>query len=155
MLDPFTLATGIVGICGLAIQVAQITTEYIDGVASAPTEICQLDLQLHALSDTLKMLEDLLRSDSIDDTLFDPASGLGLVLRSCQKQLESLLKKLSRRDGTASSKISSSLGRMKWPFEKKEVVETTRRLHECCQVFHFCLTMDNWYAYKCLWRTYC
>jgi hypothetical protein len=146
MVDPFTLATGIAGICSLAIQVAQITTEYIDGVASAPVEICQLNFQLCALSNTLKKFQDLLSSGSIDDTLFDPGSGLCLVLQGCQRQLETFFQKLSGRHGKDNIKITTSIERMKWPFEKKDVIETTRRLHECSQVFLFCLTIDNWYT---------
>lgn len=145
MVDPFTLATGIVGICSLAIQLTHVTTEYVDGVASAPAEVCRLNLQLRALSDTLKKLQDLLGSDSIDGVLFDSNSGLCLVLESCRNQLSSLFKKLSKRAGKDTNMIHSSLNRMKWPLEKKEVVEATSRLYECSQVFHFCLTMDNWY----------
>jgi hypothetical protein len=148
MVDPFTLATGIVGICSLAIQIAQVTTEYVDGVVSAPAEIHDLDLQLRALGDTLKKLQDLLSSGAIDGTLFDPGSGLCLVLQSCQKQLEGLFKKLSKRGAKDTNIIDSSLKRIRWPLEKKEVVEATRRLYECSQAFHFCLTIENWYLYK-------
>ena len=147
MVDPFSLATGIVGIFSLAIQIAQITTEYVDAVASAPTEIKQLDLQLRTLSDVLEKLKNLLSGGSIDDTLFDPGSGLCLVLQSCQEQLQSLFKKLSRRGAKDKNKFHSSFQKMKWPLDKKEVVEATRRLYECSQAFHFCLTIDNWYLY--------
>lgn len=123
-----------------------ITIEYVNDATSAPTEIHSLALQLGALSDVLKKLEGLLRSGSIEDTLFDHDSGLCLVLQSCQKQLESLYKKLNRKDAKDKSKIHTSIERMKWPLEKKGVVEATRRLYECFQAFHFCLTIANWYV---------
>jgi Fungal N-terminal domain of STAND proteins len=144
MIDPFTLGTSIVGIVSLAIQVAQVTTTYVSDVQSAQTEINSLALQLSALSDVLQKLQELLRSGSIDGTFFQPGSGLCLVLQSCQKQLESLYKKLDRKNDKGRTKVSASIQRLKWPLEKKESVEATRRLYEWSQTFHFCLTIANW-----------
>jgi hypothetical protein len=146
MIDPFTLGTSIVGIVSLAIQVAQITTTYIGDVHYAQTEINNLVLQLSTLSEVLQKLHELLRSGAIEDTFFQPGSGLCLVLQSCQKQLESLYKKLYRKNDKERTKLSASIQRLKWPLEKNECVEATRRLYERSQTFHFCLTIANWYV---------
>jgi hypothetical protein len=147
-MDPFTIATGVVGIAGLAIQIAQVTTDYIRDAASAPTEICNLEAQLNALSQVLKSLADLLRSPDMENKLFDSGSGLPLILQSCQAQLEKLYKKLHGKNVNDKGRFYRSVERMRWPLEKKDVVETTRRLFECSQAFHFCLEIGNWYEYN-------
>ena len=144
MIDPFSLATGIVGIASLAIQVAQIAKGYIDDVEAAPEEIRNLAHQLGALAEVLNQLGDLLRSGAIDGTNFGPKSSLCIVRQSCEKQLQVLYKRLNEKSTKSKNKIQSSLDRLKWPLEKKEAKEVTRRLHECSQTFQFCLNVDQW-----------
>jgi hypothetical protein len=144
MIDPFTLATGVAGILSLSIEVAKITGEYVGSAKSAPKEVQDLAFQTDALSDVLKKLVEFLRSDATEHVVFQPNSGLHLVLKRCETQLGSLCKKLKGLNASNKTKLSSALNRLSWPLEKKECVETTRRLHECAQTFHFCLTIANW-----------
>jgi len=54
MIDLFTLATGIVGILSLTIQVAQITSEFVISVKDVSTAATELLQELNSLIAVLK-----------------------------------------------------------------------------------------------------
>jgi hypothetical protein len=129
-MDPFTLATGIVGVLSLCIQITGITKEYISSATQARKEVEDLARQTEALSDVLKKLVKFLRSDDVKDISFEPNSGLHLALGCCQKQLENLFKKLNRQNAQDKNKLMSAWDRLIWPLDKKDCVEIIRRLQE-------------------------
>lgn len=164
-MDPFTLATGFVGIFGLCIQISHVTEEYISHASSAPKEIQDLNIQLKALADVWEKLDTFLKGNAAAKLHFQPTSGLYLLLKSCLTQLESLQKKLGangqRREANGQkreakgptketpeaegrTKKLSIRQRLLWPLKANECVETTRRLYECSQAFQFCLVISNW-----------
>jgi hypothetical protein len=144
IMEPFTLATGIVGILSLCIQITDITKEYVSSATQAHKEAEDLARQTEALSDVLKKLVEFLRSDAVKDISFEPNSGLNLALGCCQTQLESLYKKLKKQNAQDKNKLVAVWDRLMWPLDKKDCVEIIRRLQECAQTFHFCLTITNW-----------
>src|SRR3954453_5617480 len=56
MIEPFSLATGIVGILNLSIEITTIAKEYVGSARQAPNEVQDLALQTDSLSDVLKKL---------------------------------------------------------------------------------------------------
>lgn len=147
MIGPFTIATGVAGILGLSIEVTILARKYISGVKSTPKEVDDLIFQTNALGYVLEKLREFLRNDAAEHIIFQPNSGLSLILKSCEKQLESLYKKLQVFKETDKSRFMSVLDRLIWPLDKQECVEAIRCLHECTQTFHFCLTMANWFVF--------
>jgi len=143
-MEPFSLATGIAGLISLAIGVTTISQEYISAVKEAPQHIQDLSNQTQVLGDVLTQLMKFLRSDDAEHISFQADSALPLVQKSCEKQLERICKKLNKFHGADKSKLSSTVARLVWPFEKGECVEVTKRLQEWAQTFHFCLTVANW-----------
>ncbi len=150
-MDPFTLATGIVGILGLSIQITDIIKEYISSVAQARKEAEDLACQIGALGEVLKKLIEFLRSDNVKDVSFEPSSGLNLALGCCQMQLESLYKKLKKPN--APNKLTAVWDRFTWPLDKKDCTEIIRHLQEYAQTFHFCLTITNWCVSRLCWES--
>lgn len=134
----------VVGLASLTIEVATVTTRYINGVKSAPQEIIDLSIQTKALSNVLERLEAFLQNDVEDRVLFQPESSLSLVLEHCRVQLEGLSKQLEVLNRPDKGKLSYSLDKLKWPLNRKQCLETARRLHEYTQTFHFCLSLNHW-----------
>jgi hypothetical protein len=145
-MDPFTLATGIAGILSLCIQITDITKEYVSSATHAQKEAEDLARQTEALSEVLKKLVEFLRSAAVNDISFEPNSGLNLALGCCQMQLESLYKKLKKQNAQDKNKLVTVWDKLMWPLDKKDCVEIIRRLQECAQTFHFCLTISNWWV---------
>lgn len=148
-MDPFSLATGLAGLVSLSLELFSRTSKYATNAAGAPQEIKELRIELQALAEVLKQLEQLLRSDSADDIEFAPDSALFMAKQNCEERLSKLFKKLRGKNSVQGDPVvhnerTSLLNRLVWPFQKEEIIENCTRLHECTQTFHFCLTIKNW-----------
>lgn len=84
MIDPFTLSTGVSGLLSLTSEIIKLVKGYSDAVQSASQEVQDLALQCRALAEVLEKLQNLLRSDALDDIAFEPDSGPQLVLKSAR-----------------------------------------------------------------------
>ncbi|PGH07088.1 hypothetical protein AJ79_06366 [Helicocarpus griseus UAMH5409] len=142
-MDPLSIVSGAAGLTGLTFEVARITTLYIREVKSAPQEIIDLSIETTALSDVLQRLEAFLQTEVKDSILFEPKSGLALVLEHCRVQLDTLCKKVNGLNCPDKGRLATPWGKLKWPLDRKECLETARRLHECTQTFHFCLSLNH------------
>jgi hypothetical protein len=141
-MDPFTLATGVVGLLGVTLQISQIVGSYIDGVENATKAATELSTTLTILHSTLSRLDVFLRSQSAKDNSFEYTSVLCSATGACKTKLELLHSKLSsRRDG---SRLNRALHRLKWPLDEKENRTAVQDLQGFIQTFQFALTIDGW-----------
>ena len=83
MIDPFTAATGAVGIVGFALQSAQQLSTAIDGVAEAPANLVAIRGDLQALSSNLNKLQMQVVNEGADERLLQMDEGLSGALKSC------------------------------------------------------------------------
>ena len=138
MIDPFTLATGIVGILSLTIQVAQITSEFVTSVKDAPTAATELLQELNSLIAVLKRLDHFLQTERSKNPLpFLETSVICSTSNSCDKKMKTLRARLPRF--TDGNKISGLLRRLKWPIDEKESQQIVEDVHQYTQTFAFAL----------------
>src|SRR5450432_1367133 len=117
MMDPFTLATGVLGLLGVTIQVSQIATGYITSVKNATKTTIELSTTLTVLCSTLTRLDTFLRSESARHNSFEYTSVLFSATGACKTRLEILQCKLSKHDG---GRMDRAIRRLMWPFDEQE-----------------------------------
>ena len=141
IMDPFTLATGVLGLLGVTIQVSQAVSSYIDGVANASKAATELSTTLTILHSTLTRLDAFLRSENARDNSFEYTSVLCSATGACKTRLERLHSKLSKDDG---SRMNWAIRHFEWPFDEKENRTAVQDLQGFIQTFQFALTIDGW-----------
>jgi hypothetical protein len=147
MTDPLSIAAGAAGFLGLSIQIAQLLTGYVNGVKDAPHEAGDLLTEVTALSEVLQAFTLFLRSEKLKGRQFDEKSVLALSISLGETRLKILHIQLDTlRDSYSSKKITDKLSRLKWPLKKNEHKQTVDDLHRLTQIFHFSLTLSNWYV---------
>lgn len=137
--DPFVLATGIAGLISLALEVTQITCQYVNGVRNAAKEINHLLAELSALVNVLRRLYCFLQDSRINKSNFNHTSVLFLTHRACDEQLQALRSSLLKR-----SNGHRMIKSLTWPFVKREHQETVLAIHRWVQIFQFALTINGW-----------
>jgi hypothetical protein len=140
-MDPFTLATGVLGLLGVTMQVSQIATSYITCVKNATKTTIELSTTLTVLCSTLTRLDAFLRSESARDSSFKYTSVLCAATGSCRTRLETLHCKLSKLD---SGRTKRAIRQLTWPFNEQENRSAVQDLQAFIQTFQFALTVDGW-----------
>ena len=153
MADPFTIGTGVVSIIGLAIQVAQMVTQFGLSWKDAPHEVKAFMAELQALKTTLSETNTNLITNPDFAEAFQnrPSillSQLGpnapsttntmLMLGICEKELQDVLKELKRR--AKGHRIGWE--RVKGAFLAKNTRESVTNLHRQCQMLNNMVTID-------------
>ncbi|KAI9791792.1 MAG: hypothetical protein M1835_000095 [Candelina submexicana] len=141
MIDPFTLATGLVGIISLTIEVTKITTEYTSGFQKAPTAIADLQQELVSLTEVLQQLNKFLESQQLKGSAFHDASVLCATKDACERKIIELHRKLSKHN--AGGTLSKTLRRLKWPLDEEENRQAVEDLHRYMETFQFSLNIDG------------
>jgi hypothetical protein len=142
-MDPFSISTGVAGFLSLAIELTKIIGGYIGGVKSAPEDAHKLLTEVTSLCYILEKLVRFLRKDYKGNS--ESTSALVVVIRSCQKEIEDLYKKLEKLQ-TPNTKVAGIIERIKWPLKMEEYQGTLANLHRFAQTFQFSLTIANWYV---------
>lgn len=137
--DPLTLATGIAGLINLALEVTQLTHQYVQGVRNAAKDVDELLEEVAALVDVLRRFYCFLQDDKINIAKFDKTSVIVLTHGACDEKLKTVRSKLSKRGN--GHRIFKAL---MWPFIKKEHRQTVQTIHQWVQTFQFALTIDGW-----------
>jgi len=148
MADPFTLATGVVSIISLAVQLATVANEFARYTKEALSGPQQLLEELKALSTVLEQLYDFLKTQA-PGLNFSKISALHIASNGYEARLKRISQKLQQyskaaTDGKALGNISHALHRMKWPLEVKETQEAAKDIHHYAQVFMLALTVEGW-----------
>jgi chromosome segregation ATPase len=111
MSDPFSIASGAVGIISLGIQLCKQITEYVEAFRDYDAEIESIGLKAESLKGPLKQLRDF-----IEDTQVTNSETANDIAEKAS-QLERHLKRLENRLAKAKPVISDSLKeklRNKW-----------------------------------------
>src|SRR4051812_1025134 len=114
VIDPFSLASGVVGILGLALEVTETIHSFTSSVSAAHEESANLALEVEQLSCVLQQFASFLRSDKAKDIAFQPTSGICNVMGLCQGQLQGLRTMLGKLDAPGKGKLARAVERLKW-----------------------------------------
>jgi hypothetical protein len=153
MADPFGTGAGIVGVIGLAIQITQVVVQFGMDWKDAPGDVKVFMAELGTLKTVLSETNTniLINPDFAEDFQNRPSlllSQLGpnapqttdtkLMLETCQKELEWLLKELKKRAQ------GHRLGweRLKGAFLAKDTRESVENLSRQCQILNSMLSID-------------
>lgn len=140
-MDPFTLATGIAGLIGLAIQLGQITTDYVACVVGADISIGRFQAEVSNLSEVLKELKAFLEAQKSAIVFFSETAVIRKATDACKKTLTDANNKLDRF--SKSSKLPPSIRHMLWPFKEADLEKLVGDLHRYSSTFQFSLTTQG------------
>ncbi|KAE8448932.1 hypothetical protein EG329_008728 [Mollisiaceae sp. DMI_Dod_QoI] len=139
-MDPFSLATGVVGVLGVTIQLSQIVITYIHSTKNATKAASDLSASLTILESTLKSLDIFLRSENAKNNSFEHTSVLCCASVSCKARLDVLYNKLSKH---SANRMIRAIEYLKWPFNEGENRTTVTDLQGFIQTFQFSMTIDG------------
>ncbi|GAM40121.1 hypothetical protein TCE0_034r12223 [Talaromyces pinophilus] len=116
MADPLSIAASIAGLCGLAIQISQLSYHYFSAVQSASDNQALFIQELSVLTSVFLRLRQATQIDGLDD-IIDPRQPVisKMVIEDCKKRLE----------------------------KEKEIKETMEVLHRFHAVFASVLATDH------------
>ena len=140
-MDGLSVASGVVGLLSLCIQVGKALSEYSMGVANAAESVRSLQHEFLTLEHVVTQLESFLRSQNLQDKSFNQTSVLCAAVGGCKDQVSGILTKLKRSDNGS---ISRAVRKLAWPFQEKEVVSLVEKLRRYIQTFEFSLTVEGW-----------
>jgi hypothetical protein len=128
----------ITGLVVLAVQVASACGEYINEVKDASDQMGHLKNEVVLLQDILESLEKL-RLESPGDQRVISLSRRPECFEECSKLLEEVQKKLNPgpSSDTRVSVIKNAYRSLKWPLEKKNVMERVE------QIRHYSITFST------------
>jgi hypothetical protein len=141
-MDPLGLSASVAGFLSLAIEVTKILNAYVNDVKDAPQEASELNTKATILSDVLEKLIEILRSDDVEATTFDDQSLLFLVVKSCDRHMNFVYKKIAKLRNT--DKVKALMGRVLWPFQKDACLQSIETLHQYAQTLQHLLVVSNW-----------
>ncbi|KAL8834565.1 MAG: hypothetical protein Q9170_003693 [Blastenia crenularia] len=111
----------VIGICAAIAQVTPAIVRYCRAVKSVSSDSRQLLLEVNSTSGVVLLLQDLANETSPEDPWASRLQSLRELLGQYELMLRDLANKLE-------SATKSKLDHLKWPFEKKAVVETLTNL---------------------------
>jgi ankyrin repeat protein/uridine kinase len=142
MADPLSVASGVAGLVGLAIQATQLTCRYVAEVNRAGEAALQFLTSLSLLRDVLERM-----SESHDDldlhsiTKRHPDILVYDKFEKCKASLEKVRKKLEalfREDGTIRKRKA-----LIWPFQSSETASLITQLQDFRDTFAATLTAES------------
>ena len=139
-MDPVSAASGIAGLISLALTVSVIIVDYVKTVQEGPKNIMELTEELQLLGEVLSQLQDFLNSERAKGRAFDGNSVLQAAISSCKTRIERIGDQLRPKDG---SRLSKVVGRLKWPFDSKQVTSMVENMRSYKHTFHFALTIQG------------
>lgn len=142
MADPLSIAAGIAGLCGLTIQISQLTYHYFSALKSASDNQALFIQELSALTSVFLRLRQATQIDGLGD-IIDPRQPVisKTVIEDCKKRLEKVKVVLERKAWEHG--VGRKLGALVWPFQEKEMKETMEMLHRFHAVFASALATDH------------
>jgi len=130
MADPLSITTGVFTLVLSALQAAQQTKAFIEGIRGAPRAVNALLSDLAALSNVLGTLENFLKNENqsrspnkarIVVVLQSPLNNCMKSLNDIKREIEPFVKPLS---GTNTSKWKAFI----WTFREKDIIALQRAL---------------------------
>lgn len=149
-MDPISavgLAANVAGLVSLAIEVSHLLADYLVSIKNVSTNMKALREELTTLQQVLKQLSSFLHGDDAAGKSFQKTSVLYLTIASCMGDIQEMAVKLRLPKNI----VARNWEKLRWPFEEKETAKFADRLRKHIAVFHFSLTMENWYLSPRSW----
>jgi hypothetical protein len=145
MAEGLALASSVAGLASLAIQLTQVSFQYVSDVRKASKAISSYLQELSVLTSVLLRLQDVVDMPDIRELLaVRPSTLSATAIRECRTELDHLKSKLEKR--TSKDGLLGNLKVLTWPFEEKETRRTVDMLHRFREIFHAALSSDTLYA---------
>lgn len=141
MIDPFTLATGVFGILGLAIQLAQVTKQYTDSVMGASKSISALHDELKRMADILVELKLFLDTQKSTSPTFKETSVMCRTTKACEAMFVEANKKME--PFKQPSGIKKVIAPFRWPLSEEGTRKLTLDIQRYTATFQFSLTIQG------------
>lgn len=146
MAEAIGLASGIVGLATVAVQVTEISYRYYTGVKGAPTEIKELLDELNSLSQVLNALQDVAKknphSTALRKLCESNVNGVNGPLLQCLNMLNDLKTKLERSK-SEQGRWRRFLHRLKWPLIQGDTQQYISRIQRQRSLFTTALNIDH------------
>jgi hypothetical protein len=142
MADPLSVASGVAGLVGLAIQATQLTCRYVAEVNRAGEAALQFLTSLSLLRDVLERMSESYHDDDLHSiTQRHPDILVYDNFEKCKASLERVRKKLQalfRDDGTLRKRKA-----LIWPFQSSETASLVTQLQDSRDTFAATLTAES------------
>jgi hypothetical protein len=142
MADPLSVASGVAGLVGLAIQATQLTCRYVAEVDRAGEAALQFLTSLSLLRDVLERMSESYHDDDLcsitqrhpDILVYDKFEKCKASLEKVRKKLEALF----RDDGTIRKRKA-----LVWPFQSSETASLITQLQDFRDTFAATLVAES------------
>lgn len=135
MAEALGFAAAVAGLASLAIQVSQISFQYVSGVRHTSKTVSTYLQELSALTSVILRIQDVVSQPQVQEGFTGNSSGLPTTsLDECSKQMQTLKNKLQRylSDSGARARFRT----LSWPLEEKETRHFIETFHRFCNTFN-------------------
>jgi hypothetical protein len=147
-MDALAITTGILSLVGAALQGAQTTKAFIDGIRGAPRAVNALSSDLASLTNVLETLKNYM--NHIDQRKNPELATITAVLQapldSCVEALNNVKREIepfvSRLSGSNSSKWKAFM----WTFREKDIIVLQQALLNCQSSLNGAVAVVTLYA---------
>ena len=141
MADPLSTAASVVGLVSLAIQLSQLSFQYVSAIKGSSKAWSSYIQELSALTSVLLKVQHA--SDGIK-SLHAVTTRPGIseaTVRDCEAELGELKTVLSEK--LQKRGIRGKLDMFAWPFSEADTDKKVQTLHRFCALFSSSLVADN------------
>ena len=145
MAEALAIPSAVAGIASFAIQITQISFQYVSSVRNTSKAISAYLQELSALTSVLLRLRSLVDIPDVRDQLPARPDSLSCsALQDCEKELKSLKTRLEKRQSRTG--FLASVKTLTWPFEERETKQLADMFQRFHAIFHAALSSDILYV---------
>ena len=142
MAEALGLASAVAGLASLAIQVSQISFQYVSGVRHASKIVSAYLQELSALTSVVLRLQNVLEQPQVEAALAARSSiASSTTFDECAKEMQMLKSKLERH--LSEKGFRSKLKALSWPLEEKETRHFMELFHRYCNTFNVAVSAET------------
>jgi len=147
-MDPFTAASGVIGVVGVAVQLAQTASaiiSFLEMVADAPEEVTRLTGLVKAIHAGSARMRDALKGQrEINDEDKSECNEIFGALDECQKRLVKVQRLLNKVGDLQSRQtmVARNWAKLKMASKKDDIIEIERQLGRDLDVMNYLLTSN-------------
>ncbi|KAL9103979.1 MAG: hypothetical protein Q9163_001041 [Psora crenata] len=140
IMDPFSIAAGVVGVAGVLAHVIKNIKVYIHDARNADGMAATMLAELASLHSALLRLNEFLRGESVRGTslAFGDDAVLVTTISACKTKVDTLSSILAQREQTSRFKRS-----LRWPLDKSEHEDALGDIKTFTQWIQLALTIDG------------
>ena len=155
-MDPLSIAAGVAGLVGLAVQVAPSLQQYFSDIKHAKQDVERYTSEIYALVEVCERLQHFITDDASPVSSLYAVKGEGAGKGPSFATTESVLARTVAscddclRELMRIMKVHGWGKRLKWPLYKSQVERIISRLTRYTQLFQFAVTVEGWWVLFCL-----